>query len=95
MAADDVQEEGPHGVSPTLEIKKMDEKDNAFTTEHDVEHGMKFEAEEEGVTAVVETAEDLVTKVIHVEDDPNMPVLTFRVIFLGCLSYERRLENIC
>jgi hypothetical protein len=34
-------------------------------------------------TAPAETAEDLVTEVIHVTDDPSLNPWTFRVLFLG------------
>ena len=73
----------PREVSPVVETKGGDEKGATFSKENDLEHGIKYEAEEEGSSAVVETATDLVTKVIHVEDDPNMTVVTFRVVFLG------------
>ncbi|EED24656.1 conserved hypothetical protein [Talaromyces stipitatus ATCC 10500] len=69
-------------VLPTPETKGVEGKNGAFTRDNDVEQGVKYEPEE-GVTALVETATDLVTKVIHVEDDPNMTVVTFRVVFLG------------
>lgn len=70
-------------VSPTPKTIGVDEKDGAFARDNDVEQGVTYEPEEEGVSAPVETATDLVTKVIHVEDDPNMTVVTFRVVFLG------------
>ncbi|KAK3677023.1 hypothetical protein LTR78_003228 [Recurvomyces mirabilis] len=35
------------------------------------------------VTAPVETAKDLVTQVLHVDDDPTLNPYTFRVFFLG------------
>jgi hypothetical protein len=40
------------------------------------------EGKVEGENAV-ETNEDLVTRVIHVEDDPSLNPWTFRVFFLG------------
>jgi hypothetical protein len=36
-------------------------------------------------TGVVETAEDLITRVIDLEDDPTQDPWTFRVFFLGAL----------
>lgn len=33
----------------------------------------------------VETAQDLVTTIIHVEDDPTLSPYTFRMVFLGML----------
>jgi hypothetical protein len=41
------------------------------------------EAGEEHFTTPAETAEDLVTEVIHVRDDPTLNPWTFRVWFLG------------
>ena len=35
------------------------------------------------VTAPVSTAKDLVTQVLHVDDDPTLSPYTFRVFFLG------------
>ena len=35
------------------------------------------------VDAPIETAKDLVTNVIHVDDDPNLNPYTFRLLFLG------------
>jgi hypothetical protein len=44
-----------------------------------------YEDEEGGLgkEGAVETNEDLVTRVIHVEDDPTLNPWTFRVFFLG------------
>ncbi len=36
-----------------------------------------------GETAVVTTAKDLVTHVLHVQDDPSLNPWTFRMYFLG------------
>lgn len=36
-------------------------------------------------TGIVETAEDLITRVIDLEDDPTQNPWTFRVFFLGML----------
>ena len=35
------------------------------------------------VTEPVETAKDLVTQVLHIDDDPSLSPYTFRVFFLG------------
>ncbi len=48
------------------------------------------EGKVEGGNAV-ETNEDLVTRVIHVEDDPSLNPWTFRVFFLGT----RNLDSSC
>ncbi|OBT85061.1 hypothetical protein VE02_07154 [Pseudogymnoascus sp. 03VT05] len=39
---------------------------------------------EKGSNDYIESATDLVTKIIHVEDDKSINGLTFRTIFLGC-----------
>jgi hypothetical protein len=72
-------------TSGSSETTGVNEKDGAFTSGKDIEQGAKYESDgmEEGVTNEVETATDLVTKIIHVNDDPNMTVVTFRVVFLG------------
>lgn len=36
-----------------------------------------------GETAVVTTAKDLVTHILHVQDDPSLNPWTFRMFFLG------------
>lgn len=46
----------------------------------------KFDAEEEdhfGETIVVQDAKELVTHVLHVDDDPTLNPWTFRAFFLG------------
>lgn len=45
-----------------------------------------YDAENDGfghISQPVETAKDLVTQVLHVDDDPTLNPLTFRVAFLG------------
>lgn len=84
----DVKTAETQDVSQIPETKEVNQKDNTFARNDDLEHGVKYETEEEGDTTVVETATDLVTKVIHVEDDPNMPVVTFRVVFLGWFDHK-------
>ena len=41
-----------------------------------------------GGEGAVETNEDLVTRVIHVEDDPSLNPWTFRVFFLGTCNQD-------
>jgi len=43
----------------------------------------EYEEGRAGKEGAVETNEDLVTRVIHVEDDPTLNPWTFRVFFLG------------
>ena len=45
-----------------------------------------YDVENDGfgrISQPVETAKDLVTQVLHVDDDPTLNPLTFRVFFLG------------
>jgi hypothetical protein len=42
----------------------------------------------------VETNEDLVTRVIHVEDDPSLNPWTFRVFFLGTYNRDTSLSEL-
>jgi hypothetical protein len=43
---------------------------------------------------VVSTANDIVTHIIRVEDDPTISPWTFRMVFLGIVPYLRPLPNI-
>lgn len=51
----------------------------------------KYEVDEDGSSnptradVPLETAQDLVTTIIHVEDDPTLNPYTFRMVFLGML----------
>ena len=49
----------------------------------------RYDAEAEdhfGETTVVSTAKDLVTHILHVQDDPSLNPWTFRMFFLGKCS---------
>ena len=68
------------------------EKLHAFPNEKDESSGeienvpptYNAEAEDHfGETAVVRTAKDLVTHILHVQDDPSLNPWTFRMVFLG------------
>lgn len=77
--------------STTYELQSADDKKPAVTSElpayqEDVFSTHEDIINEDELTKGVETATDLVTKVLHVEDDPNTKVWTFRVIFLGMYS---------
>lgn len=73
--------------SKTYELGELDSKDGGFTEVRPVESDdvPDYESLRDGaqITDKVETAADIITKVIHVEDDKNMRVLTFRVFFVG------------
>lgn len=87
----------PGTSSTTYELQDFDEKKTADATElpaYKDDHHDNFVNEDE-LTKGVETATDLVTKVLHVEDDPTMKVWTFRTIFLGmcCTAGERSVDS--
>lgn len=74
----------------TYEINDPDVKDGTYV---DVKDAHDFDDSpphyEDGgdgfakVTEPVETAKDLITQVLHVDDDPTLNPYTFRVFFLG------------
>lgn len=77
--------------SKTYELGAVDPKDGSYV---DIQEGEREvitppEYEEDAgdgfakVHGPVETAKDLITTVIHVDDDPNISPYTFRLFFLG------------
>lgn len=88
------------GSSSPTSKSKFDEaeqiggdKNDTFVTNNALPlyDGEEDKIHDEGVT----TAEDLVTQVIHVEDDPTLNPWTFRMFFLGKngVSLKRESEN--
>jgi hypothetical protein len=73
--------EKPKLQSGDLDISK-DEK-RAYNEEAEPAPIYTDEEGKLGGEGAVETNEDLVTRVIHVEDDPSLNPWTFRVFFLG------------
>lgn len=68
------------------ELKELDGKTGAYVQAGEVDAAVPPQYDGEDVqegTTVVETAGELVTQVIHVEDDPDMQAITFRTMFLG------------
>ena len=69
------------------EYRNPDSKDGAAVEVSSFDdHPPEYEDAGDGfakVTEPVETAKDLVTQVIHVDDDPSLSPYTFRVFFLG------------
>jgi hypothetical protein len=70
--------------------KEFHAQDPPFPDDKKVEHGLgtglpAYEGEDRAREAV-STAEDLVTRVINVEDDPSLDPWTFRTFFLGSLK---------
>jgi hypothetical protein len=86
-------EESPIGNSYDEKSKMDDEKNATSKGPHEIQvpynvedDPAPFYTDEEGKLSgdgAVETNEDLVTRVIHVEDDPSLNPWTFRVFFLG------------
>lgn len=66
-------------------FKDIDEKGIRDTTTpaYDAESNESL-----GDGKVLESAEDIVTHVIHVEDDPSLSPWTFRMFFIGELTIE-------
>ena len=83
-------------AGPSTSLNDEGMKDN------DEHHGKDAEARETEVPAydgeegygqieVVSDAKDIVTSVLHVEDDPSLNPWTFRMVFLGMLTWEVQL----
>ena len=72
----DSQEKNSHGFP--------NEKDEAAAVVDETPPAYNAEADDHfGETAVVTTAKDLVTHILHVQDDPSLSPWTFRMFFLG------------
>jgi hypothetical protein len=71
------------GITAFKDTSQPKEDEDIYTTYNDA--APVYEAEDGGLgkEGAVETNEDLVTRVIHVEDDPTLNTWTFRVFFLG------------
>lgn len=75
--------------SKTYELGNVDSKHGGFvdidegTTETPPDYENDAGDGFAKVTGPVETAKDLVTQVIHVDDDPSLSPYTFRLFFLG------------
>lgn len=70
----------------TYELQDPNPKSGTFVSAKLDDDAPAYEVEDfdEGTNVPIESAKDLVTKIIHVEDDdPNESAVTFRVIFLG------------
>lgn len=74
-------------TSKSSELRKLD-----LENSRDIESGHSDEDSSSGVDAgdgfrkvdaPIATAKDLVTNVLHVDDDPNLSPYTFRLLFLG------------
>lgn len=69
--------------------KILNEKGESATVDEDALPVYNAEAEDHfGETIVVETAKDLVTHILHVQDDPSLNPWTFRMFLIGrCLHH--------
>lgn len=90
-----IHNEGPH-VEEEIRSHEMSvtEKHNDFGKEKETEvHELPIQpaySDPEdlsfGKIGVLENAEDIVTHVIHVDDDPTLSPWTFRMFFIGKLA---------
>ena len=80
--ADSPNDSGKPQILDDTKEKYTDAEPEYIPPPYDGEHDRK-------ASVAVETAEDLVTRVIDVEDDPTMNVWTFRMWFLGRSRYAR------
>lgn len=74
--------------SKVVEAKTDEVRDNTVTELSD-EDLPAYDAANDGAAHIkepVETAKDLVTQVIHVDDNPDLNPYTFRMFFLGTQS---------
>lgn len=75
--------------SNTYELRDVDPKTGVYTDVKSSDPDSKARDSDEGegeahvATAPIETAGELVTQVLHVDDDPTMNAVTFRTVFLG------------
>jgi hypothetical protein len=84
--ADHVSDEVSNAPSNKAgEFHDVDKKTGDFMDSKGEHEVTEYSSDEfgEGRTAPIETAQDLVSKIIHVEDDKTLNPLTFRTIFLG------------
>lgn len=92
---DQVRDEVPGAsLKKTGDVQEVNEKTGAFIDSKADNDGVDYSSDDfgEGRTRPIETAEDLVSKIIHVEDDKTLNPITFRTIFLGKCDFPRRRE---
>lgn len=70
----------PEYVDEKSQSKLSVSKDSSSLQQYDAENNS------EGDDLVVSTAEEIITHVIHVDDDPTLNPWTFRMFFLGVLT---------
>jgi hypothetical protein len=70
----------PEYVDEKSQSKLSVSKDSSSLQQYDAENNS------EGDDLVVSTAEEIITHVIHVDDDPTLNPWTFRMFFLGALT---------
>jgi hypothetical protein len=73
----------PNGVSEDSKAIETEKPKLSISKDSFTQHAYDIEASSEDDNVVVSTAEEIVTKVIHVDDDPTLNPWTFRMFFLG------------
>lgn len=92
---DQISDEVPGAsLKKTGEVHGDNEKTPTFVDAKSDNDGVDYSSDDfgEGRTRPIETAEDLVSKIIHVEDNKTLNPITFRTIFLGKYGFPRRSE---
>ena len=82
VTAHDLQQDDDVKMGPTPSVHSNDgskEKEAGYFNEVPV----YTDVESQGSEIHLETAKDIVTQVIHLDDDPTMNPWTFRMFFLG------------
>jgi hypothetical protein len=84
-------EKKTYGISTSVDSKGSEKGgiDAVPPTYHDSEAAIG-----EGEIGALETAEDIVTQVIHTDDDPTINPWTFRMFFIGKLSKHKHQRSI-
>ena len=80
--SNEANEKSNHDSTSPAESLSKNEKDRVFTTSTDLPTYVD-EERQDGNVKPLETAEDIVTTVIDLEDDPNLNPWTFRMFFIG------------
>ena len=73
----------PNGASEDSNALEAEKSKLSISKESLGQHIYDVESSSDDDNVVVSTAEEIVTKVIHVDDDPTLNPWTFRMFFLG------------
>jgi hypothetical protein len=83
---DDTDAEKPQGYSSAVQTIDPKDSDSGKKGAELVESEIPpfYDGEQQGSSTLhLETAEDLVTTIIHLDDDPTLNPWTFRMFFIG------------